>query len=272
MSKYKFVNFLKSKEFWNQVKKALAVFFAIVFISSILLHFCTRHNSYLVVPDFKGLTFAESQELADDNDMRLSIMDSVYHQDLKPGSVIDQEPKSGSEVKKNRRIFLVMNAINPEMVEMPLITGVSLRQALSILESKGLLPGKLKYVPDIATNNVLKQLYNGKPINAGIKIKKGSHIDMVLGNSGSGPAELPDLMGKNLHTVEKELAMASLNIGAIIYDNSVQSSIDSAKAVVVQQKPNPDEHKYVNMGSLVDLWFGIQNSTKSTPEENEELE
>jgi beta-lactam-binding protein with PASTA domain len=264
--------FLLSKDFWNQVKVALAIFFAIVFTSSILLHLCTRHNSYLAVPDFKSLTYSEAQELADDNDMRLSIMDSVYHQDLRPGTVIDQEPKPGIEVKKNRRIFLVMNAINPEMVEMPNITGVSLRQALSILESNGLNPGKLKYVPDIATNNVLRQKFEGKEIVPGKKIKKGSHIDMVLGNSGAGPVELPNLQGLTIHEVERQLALSSLNLGAVIYDNTVNNAIDSTQAIVLKQKPEIEDVKYVNMGSLIDLWMGIKMEPKVTTDKNEETE
>ena len=255
-------SFFLSKEFWNQLKIGLASFFAIIFITSIFLHFCTHHNQYLTVPDFKSLTYEEAFELADESNMRISIMDSVYHQDLKPGSVIDQEPKPGTEVKKNRRIFLVLNAKNPEMVLMPDITGVSLRQALAILESNGLQPGRLKYVPDIATNNVLKQKFEGSDIKPGKKIKKGSHISMILGNSGAGPVELPDLTNLTLRTVEKQLAKASLNMGAVIFDNSVQNAYDSIIAVVIKQRPLLNDQKYVNMGSLVDVWLGLKTTNK----------
>lgn len=269
MKKDGFISYLKSKEFRNQLKIALALVFAIVFLISILLYFFTRHNSHLTVPDFSSLTIEEATELADDNNMRLSVMDSVFQQDLRPGTVVDQEPKAGSEVKKNRRIFLVMNAISPEMIKMPDIVGVSLRQALAILESSGLQPGRLKYVPDIATNNVLKQRFEGKDIKSGMKIKKGSHIDMVLGNSGSGPVDMPDLKGLSLRQAERKLAQFCLNIGVVQYDTSVVTDVDSVKALVIKQNPTLKHSPSIQMGSLVDVWLALPQVGKVQTEEDD---
>jgi len=255
-----FVQFLLSKGFRTQLKYALAIFFGIIFFVNICLWVFTRHGNKHTVPDFKGLTLSEASELASDNSMQIQIMDSVYNLLQKPGTVVEQEPRPNTGVKKNRRIFLIMNAMNPEKIKMPNIVGVSLRQAIAILESNGLVVGHLKYVPDIATNNVLNQRFKGKEIKPGKEINKGSHIDLVLGQSGgSESVEIPDLTGITRREAEKQVSQAYLNLGAIIYDNSVVTSSDSTRAVIYKQKPDVDAKKHISMGSLVDIWLTIED-------------
>jgi beta-lactam-binding protein with PASTA domain len=151
-----------------------------------------------------------------------------------------------------------VNALNPEKIKMPNVVGVSLRQAIAILESNGLSVGKLRYVPDIATNNVLKQRLNGKEINAGLEIIKGSHIDLVLGKSDSNiPAQLPELIGLTMREAEKHIAQAYFNKGATIFDKTVKKSIDSTNAIVYKQKPDIGKRQTAPMGSLIDIWLTI---------------
>ena len=45
--------------------------------------------------------------------------DSIFFKELPRGTVAKQNPKPGSKVKEYRRIYLTMNAVNPEMVTMP---------------------------------------------------------------------------------------------------------------------------------------------------------
>jgi eukaryotic-like serine/threonine-protein kinase len=266
------VKFLLSKEFWNLIKYALAIFFGIILFISICLRVFTRHNSTYTVPGFKGLSLSQAKELAEDNNLRIQIMDSVYNQFHKRGTVVDQEPKEGIQVKKNRHIFLVINAMNAEKVMMPNVIGVSLRQAIAILESNGLLAGRLRYVPDIATNNVLNQKLKGKEITPGIEVEKGTHIDLVLGKSGySESVQMPDLSGLTLHEAEKQIAQSYLNVGAIIYDNSIQNSEDTLNALVYKQKPGSSNKHFIAMGSIVDIWMTVESEKikKNTAEKDE---
>lgn len=267
MKQNSLVQYLLSKDFRSQLKAAFAIFFGIIFFSSVSLYFCTRHNSSRPIPNFKGLTIEEAKELGDDYNFRVTIIDSVYNQDQKPGTVVDQEPKTGFRVKKNRRIFLIMNAFNPEKIEMPNVVGVSLRQAIAILESNGLTVGHLKYVPDIATNNVLNQRFKGKDIKPGSEIIKGSHIDMILGRSGSyEPTYVPDLKGLTLRMAEKSISVAYLNLGAVLFDKTVVSAADSLEAVVVKQKPEVGNGS-VSMGILVDIWLSVKKENEETETE-----
>jgi len=264
MKKNNLWNYIFSKDFWNQVKLALAIFFGIILIINIYLHFFTHHNSTHPVPDFKGLSIRQALELAEDNNLRIQIMDSVFNLAQKPGTVVDQEPKAGFRVKKNRRIFLVMNAFIPEKVKMPDVAGVSLRQAIAILESNGLLTGRLRYVHDIATNNVLKQRYKGKEIKPGTQIFKGSHIDFTLGRSDNAEqSQIPDLTGLSFNEAEKKISLSCLNLGIVDYDNSVKTLTDSLNAAVFRQKPG-QEKLHAAMGTVVDIWLTIDKKKIKT--------
>ncbi len=252
--------YILSKKFRSQVELALAVFFGIILFTNICLRIITRHNKVYPVPDFKGLTLSEANELADDNNLRIRIMDSVYSQLQKPGTVVEQEPKKGVKVKKNRRIFLVINAVNPEKTAMPNVVGVSLRQAIAILESNGLLVGHLRYVPDIASNNVLNQKYKSREIQPGAEVVKGSYIDLILGKSGGNEMVLvPKLTGLTFHEAEKKISRAYLNLGAAIYDNSIKTLDDSLNATVIKQNPVFNEKQNASMGSIVNIWLTLEN-------------
>lgn len=261
MSSNNLWQYLKSKAFWNQIKLMVAIFFAFIFASSIILHCYTRHDSYVEVPNFNKLTFRQSLELAEDKDLRVEVIDSVFSLDLLPGTVVEQDPKPGTKVKKNRRILLIVNAIMPQKVAFPNIEGVSLRQAVAVLESDGLMVGRISYTPDIATHIVLSCKWKGKKIRPGDMIYKGSYVDLTLGNAGSlKNVVVPNLSGLSLREARKQLTLSYLNTGKIYYDKDIQNAQDSLNCVVSRQKPMASEDATLPMGSNVDIWLTLKKS------------
>src|SRR5665647_2654080 len=118
---------------------------------------------------------------AQEKDMRVEVFDSVFMADLKKGTVVIQHPEAGLKVKRNRKIFLTMNAINPEKIEMPNLVDLTFKQASAKIESFGLKLGHISYEPNIAVNLVLAQQLHGSPLPPGDSIAKGTAIDLVLG-------------------------------------------------------------------------------------------
>jgi eukaryotic-like serine/threonine-protein kinase len=256
-----FFKFIIGKDFRSQLVLAFAIFFGIVMSVNLVLKVITRHNSSYPVPDFKGLTLMQAVELAEDEGLRIQIMDSIYSSAQKRGTVVEQEPKPGFKVKKNRRIFLVMNAMKPEKVAMPDIVGVSLRQAMAILESRGLTVGQLRYIPDIATNTVLKQKYNGREVNPDAEVIKGSPIDLVLGKAGGYvPTLVPEVKGLKLSDAKRKIVQAYLNIGSVVFDHSVKNSEDSLDAVVFRQNPDPLKYLNASVGTFLDIWLTVDDN------------
>jgi beta-lactam-binding protein with PASTA domain len=220
------------------------------------------------------MTIQKANELAEDMNLRLEITDSVYIISRDPGTIIDQNPTSGTFVKANRRVFITSNAVNPILVEMPNLVGLTLRQAKSTLNLQGFKLGYLLFVPDIAVNNVLEQHYKGDEIEVGKEIPKGSEINLVLGKGlYNEKTVLPRAIGLTLAEARNLLQDASLNIGRFTFDETIIDNVDSLQARVYSQYPNYnwETETYINFGSRVDLWL-TQNESRIPPEPKPEVE
>lgn len=244
------IGFLKSRLFLKHT--ILAILLTVVLIWLILkgINLFTRHGSYIIVADFKGIHLSKLDEFASDNDLEYQIIDSLYDNSLPNGTVAMQDPDPGSKVKKNRKIYITVVASKPEMTDMPNLVDLTLRQGTAMLETYGLKTGSLKYVPDIAHNAILRQFYNGREIKTGTKIEKGSRIDLVIGRSEENSStSVPDLYGKKQAEAIELLQAASLNIGNEIF----LDGNDTSHARVYKQRPDADVS--ATYGSSVDLWY-----------------
>ena len=256
-----FFKFLTSKAFLKNFSLSVLITIILIFVIFIWLRIFTHHGKSEPVPDFYGLTSFEAQELADQEKLRIEITDSVYDFNAERGTIVEQKPDFGKNVKKNRKIFLSINAVNPEMVTMPGVVGVTHRQAKALIDASGLKVGKLSYLPDVAKNNVLKQKYQGREIKEGVSIPKGSVIDLVLGTGLSNRETIvPQLIGLSYEDARNKVLHASLNIGVTLYDETVEDLDDSTQAFIWKQNPEFDEDKLTPLGSPVYLWFTMDST------------
>jgi len=241
----------------REIYKAIGFVIILLIAASLFLKIVTRHNQELSVPDFSGLTLDEAHRIAKRHKLKVEVSDSVFIPSVSRGIVLKQNPKAGNMVKKNRRILLTINTIQPKLVTMPSVTGFSLRQALAELEAKQLSVGRLTYVYDMATDNVLSQKFNGRFIAPGTKIEAGSQIDLELGNNGESGTSIPDVTGVSLQLAKEILLENSLNLGKIHYDNLVKSYSDSVSSVVIRQIPSPTRVTSYPLGTEVELFLSI---------------
>lgn len=240
---------------------ALAIVVALVVGAMVFLNVATQHNKELIVPDLANMTVEEAQAVAADAGMRIDVTDSAFVKRMKRGAVYRQNPTPGSRVKEGRRIALTINAVNPRQITMPDLIGYSTRQAKAELLSRGLVLGKLIYVQDMATNNVLRQLHNNLEIEPGSMVDSEAVIDLVVGlNSRDNVTYVPYLTGlRNLSAVEA-VHDHSLNLGRMRYDDTVKDYEDSLNAVVYRQVPEASDSISVKMGSSVDLYLTLDHS------------
>ena len=262
-----FLKFLISKYFLKNLLIAASITIGIVAIVFLGLHIFTKHNQSITVPDFSGLNKEEVEIISNSKKLRFEIIDSIFYRELPKGTVAKQNPKAGDKVKENRRIYLTMNAVNPEKVTMPTLTGVSLRQARAILETYGFVLGKISYQPDIAVNVVLKQKYLDSLIIPGTIISKGSEIDLVLGKGLSNKRTLvPNLIGFSYTMAKDYLTDRYLNLGGIIYDNSIENAEDSSTSLIWKQLPMYDETSQLQLGSQVDIFLTVDSTKLPQPD------
>lgn len=262
-----FLRFLLTKKFLRHLMLAILIGIILLLGTLAWLKIYTHHGQAISVPDLIGLTEEEVEDVIASRNLRYEIVDSVYSSDMPRGTVLKQNPVPSSKVKKDRRIFLTLNAVHPEMVAMPRLVGLSIRQARLALQNAGLELGEIEYRPDYAINNVLQQMHNDSVINEGTEIRKGAVIDLVLGMGLSNETtRVPDLVGLDLPTAREVIADYYLNIGAITYDESVIDGEDSAMAFIWRQYPEFEEFRRLNMGTEVDIWLSVDSTLLPEPD------
>ncbi|MFW6222202.1 MAG: PASTA domain-containing protein, partial [Bacteroidota bacterium] len=248
---------------WVQ-RMLYAALFTILFFLGVFtyLRFYTHHGQSFSVPDFNGLTVEESNQLADEHHLNIEIEDSIFKQNARPSTVVNQNPPSGFKVKKGRNIFLILNASKPPKKKVPDVIGVSLRQAQAILETHRFNVGKISYKEDIARNNVLTQKFKGEKIYKGKKLYIGSKIDLILGDGyKTKKITPPDVRGMKTDQARKEIILSSLNVGKKHYDNTINYERDTYNAVVWKQNPAHNKSNKIPQAATVDLWLTL-DSTK----------
>lgn len=241
---------------WFVRNLMLALLILAVLVAGVMigLNVGTRHNEEITVPDLRGMTVAEARNAASAAGMRVEVVDSVYSMRNR-GTVRSHNPEAGAKVKEGRRILLTVNAVNPKKVAMPNLVGYSARQAASELRTRGLVPGRLIYKHDMATNNVLSQLQGGRPVAPGSLVPAESAIDLVI---GLGPSDnktiIPDLTGETAQSASEILHDHYLNVRSLNFSSRIKTYEDSLSAVVYKQSPAPSEYP-VGLGTDVTLYL-----------------
>lgn len=248
-----------TNKFWllKNILGAAAFFVALAIVANVLLGIFTHHGKVLEVPDMVGMSVRQAGHVADSAGVRVEVVDSIYVRGMAKGAVYKQSPAAGASVKRGRRILLTINAVVPKKVTMPNLVGYSMRQAKAELSSRGLNLGKIIYVSDIATNNVLKQQLRGRDIQAGRSVESGSNIDLVVGlNDSDNRTYVPKVIGMKYIRAVDVVHENSLNISRLVFDESVRNYNDSTNAVVYRQSPGASQAP-TPMGSDVTLYLTV---------------
>ena len=247
------------KRFLIHLSIIFVVIVGIILLSQSLLKHFTRHGQTLTVPDFSGMSIAQAQKAAKAHSLHLELLDSIFLPHKPRGTVFRQIPEAGEKVKKNRRILITINSVLPRKINAPSLVGFSLRQAKAELISQNFQLGRLTYVYDIATNNVLAQYYQGQILLPGTPIEAQSTIDLTLGVHPSyNITYIPRVIGLNLDMAKDIITDHSLNVGRVFFDSSVRTSADSLSAIIVRQSPEASESAIWNLGQDVNLYLSME--------------
>lgn len=222
----------------------------------------TNHAESITVPNVEGMPVERVAAFLEEHDLRYEINDSSYSADYPPLAVLKQVPQAGAKVKENRKIYLSVNRINPPTVPMPDLIDGSVTNADAVLKGSELVRGKIHLVRGPFLNVVTKMRVNGNEIAPGVRIPKGTIVDLVVMDGGSDTLPAPNLLGMSYEDAKIPLLGSNLSIG------KVQLIGDTANGgVILKQNPVPSEK--IKVGDVVDLWIGKPGALDLAPEENE---
>lgn len=163
---------------------AMCIFIALVIIGAWYgMKVYTRHGEIIQVPDITRINHEDAALMLEQYELIAVVSDSGYNRNLAPGSVLMQQPKAGTEVKSNRKVYLTINSINGPTLTVPDIAdNCDVYEAEIRLRSMGFKIGPKEYVKG-DKDWVINVKCRGKIVNAGEKVPAEAPIVLVVGNS-----------------------------------------------------------------------------------------
>ena len=170
-----------------QLGLAVVVTVLLVFLLLGWLKSTTNHGEFVEVPDFSKMSVMDMRKAIDEAELRYEVLDSAnYNPDYPRFSIIDQNPKAGTKVKQDRKIYLTVNPSGYKKVTVPNVIQVTQRNASSMLRAVGLDVERTTYIDQIGKDMVYYVKFKGKQISPGEKLPKTSKVELVCGNGGTG--------------------------------------------------------------------------------------
>lgn len=241
----------------------------LLFVFYMYLPVTTNHGESMTVPNLEGILLEDLEEFLEERDLRYEVEpDSGYSPKYPPLAVLKQFPLPQAKVKEGRKIYITLNAATPPVVKMPSLIQRSLKNAQLELRSLGLLLGDIKYKPDFALNTILAQYYEGKKMNGGEEIPKGSKIDFEVGDGlGNQTFQMLNLTNMGLDEAVFVMRGYGLKLGDVFYEDQgkiVTEKQASEGSVVTESKEArpgkvfkhaPNDKNIAKIGQEIDLWI-----------------
>ena len=184
----------------------------------------------VVVPALKEKEVVYALQILSDLGLNTRIKASRYSATVPANHVIAQEPGPGAEIKKGRNVKLVISR-GQLSVSTPQVTGLSLSQALIILEESGICPGTRSHSThvDLPAGAIIAQ--SPPP---GVVINRQNCVDLLI---SSGPYQdafaMTDLTTLPVDDAILKIESENLKLGEI----STSATRDVPLNTVAHQTP-----------------------------------
>lgn len=222
----------------------LAIFVAIFFIVDELIMPSVVASEVHVLPDVEKMTkeaaIAELEKL----NLNPVVEGPRYDESIPKDHVIFQNPRPGTKVKENRRIYIYISGGDP-LITMPALIGKTVRDATVTLQRLGLELGEIESV----RSEFPKDLIISQSVESGVKLAKGDSVFLKMSVGPQvGMVRVPNLIGEMLSSAEKKLRENSLRLGNVTYE----ASNSLLPNTIMEQYPSKDE--LVPYGDSVDVF------------------
>ncbi|MDI6752465.1 MAG: PASTA domain-containing protein [bacterium] len=205
-----------------------------------------KRTEQITVPNLIGMQLSEAKTAV--TTARLVIGQTRAEESTKPqDEVLSQDPKPGISLPKYGEVNVVVAIPIPPIV-VPDLIGMTRASAEAKIAEERLAVGSIfeDYDEIIPINTVMKQ----NP-QAGIEVKEGASIDLLISKGPYPKSIVPNLLGKTISEAETLLTNAKLNLGQVL---EIKRDM-VAEGRIVDQEPNAGTR--VKQGSFVKVWKAV---------------
>jgi len=249
-----FLKFIFSKAFLLNLVIAILLFLLLCYLTLFFIGKYTAHGISVVVPELRNMTVEAADSILNPNELQVEVIDSIFMFGKKPGIIIEQNPAPNSNIKKGRKVYVVINSKMKKKIPFPEIKDYSYRQAQTILETLGLKVSSVEYVPAEFKSLVLYAKANGRIIDAGQELEVGTNVVLVVGQGISEEKIfLPSFRGLTLQEARTMSIEIFINIGSTHFNEKLENQDDIKNYIVYKQKPIAGTE--VNLGKYIEVWL-----------------
>jgi serine/threonine-protein kinase len=222
------------------------VFFGlwVLLMDNIVMPLFVRRGEEFPLPDITALTEEEAQATVEELGLQFVVAGAEHSPARLEGTVLSQEPPAGTPVKRGRPVRVVVSK-GSELVRLPYLMGVTVRQAALSLSDLGLVPGDVEWA---FTDSLPADVVLATQPPAGSLVPKGSNVQLWVNQGGDRDTlAMPDLVGTQLADATTLLQDLGLELGVVIR----QYITDLLPGTVLEQSEPPRAR--VRRGEVIDL-------------------
>jgi serine/threonine-protein kinase len=203
------------------------------------------------VPDLVGMDYNEGREILDRLRLKIRRSSVEFSQEYPQDKIIAQSPPAGRRLKMHRTVKVVISG-GSQRITMPVLEGLSLREARIMIEHKKLRLGKISriFCRSHAADRVIAQDPDPRsPVIANSKI----NLLVSIGAPKSWYV-MPDLVKKPYQEAKTFLIKAGLKLGNVRTKNYPGVT----PGIVIEQYP-PCGHR-MSTSDIINLWVSGERS------------
>lgn len=216
---------LRNTYFWIGLGALLSLgVAAFLLIDAVIMPSYTRYDVSIRVPNVENRSYDEARQLIEERNLRVERQVGRYNPNVERNVVVDQTPLPNADVKPGRRVYLTVNAGEAPMVNLPDLTGMSVREAENRISSLGLEVGETQpdSIPSPYANTVTRQ----RPA-PGDSLREGRTVDIWYSTGlGNETVEVPDVVGQTVAEAKNYLLQHKLRAVVIDSENDTDEMTD----------------------------------------------
>jgi eukaryotic-like serine/threonine-protein kinase len=187
-------------------------FFGLFILDQVILPQLTGGKLQVEVPALENIQLVQARKLCQEAGLVLTVRGETYNDAVPADHILKQEPDPDIVVKQGRKVYVLVS-LGPEIVNVPRVEGLTLRQAEILIERSRLLVKEVSRSSDasVGRDRVLQIDPSG-----GTALPKGAGVSLVV-SDGVPRVEVPSVIDKTFEEASQIIESLGLKVGSVTY-------------------------------------------------------
>jgi len=138
----------------------------------------SKGTKTISMPNLQGLSIQQARIILEENGLHSGELSTIYSKNIKKEEIVGQSAPHGSIIKRGAHVdILVSGGMRPKAYKMLDLKGLSLEDAIFLIEKNNLLLGEIKFYP---REDKPKNVVVGQEPLYGHRVVEGTFINIII--------------------------------------------------------------------------------------------